>query len=212
MDAGKVEMLVILGANPVYTAPADLQFAERAPARRPCGVHLGLYHDETAEFSHWHVPEAHYLESWGDARAFDGTVTLMQPLIAPLYDGRTAVEVLADVHGQPERTGHDLVKGYWRRALAGETTPAWTLVGADGQRFADFETFWRTALNDGFVASTALPAVDARAGRVAGRRAVAPPPAAATGWTSSSGRSEPLRRPVREQRLAAGAAEAASAS
>ena len=71
----------------MFTAPADLDFAA-ALGKVATRVHLGLYHDETAELCHWHVPEAHYLESWGDARAFDGTVSLMQPLIAPLYDGQ----------------------------------------------------------------------------------------------------------------------------
>ena len=85
-------LLVILGGNPVFTAPADLGFAD-ALAKVTTRVHLGLYHDETAEHCHWHVPEAHFLESWGDVRAFDGTVSLIQPLIAPIYDGRTALEL-----------------------------------------------------------------------------------------------------------------------
>ena len=89
MNAGKVDVLLILGGNPVFTAPADLNFAE-ALDKVANRVHLGLYYDETAEQCHWHIPEAHYLESWGDVRAFDGTVSLIQPLIAPLYDGRTA--------------------------------------------------------------------------------------------------------------------------
>ena len=76
MNAGRVDVLVILGGNPVFTAPADLNFGEALEQGRRLRVHLGLYHDETAELCHWHVPEAHYLESWGDVRAFDGTVSL----------------------------------------------------------------------------------------------------------------------------------------
>src|SRR5205823_12955114 len=102
MNAGKVDVLIILGAaNPVFTAPADLGFAA-ALDKVATRVHLGLYADETAELCHWHIPEAHYLESWGDARSFDGTVSLIKPLIAPLYDGRQAIEVLATLNG---RTG-----------------------------------------------------------------------------------------------------------
>ena len=94
MAAGRVQVLFVLGTNPIFTAPADLDFRasfEKVPLR----VHLGLYHDETAELCHWHAPEAHYLESWGDVRAFDGTVSLIQPLIAPIYDGRTVTELIA---------------------------------------------------------------------------------------------------------------------
>ena len=140
MDAGKVEVLLILGGNPVATAPADLQFGERL-AKVGFRAHLGLYDDETALLCHWHVPEAHYLESWGDVRASDGTVSIIQPLIAPLYDGKTAHEVLAAAAGR-EQTPYDLVREYWR-----------TQPGA-----ADFERWWRTALHDGLVAGTALPA------------------------------------------------------
>src|SRR5262249_10181872 len=91
MDAGRVDLLVMLGGNPVLTAPADFAF-EQALDKVPLRVHLSLYDDETSRHCHWHLPEAHYLESWGDVRAYDGTATLIQPLIAPLYGGRTASE------------------------------------------------------------------------------------------------------------------------
>ena len=84
MDAGQVDLLLMVGGNPVYNAPADLVFGERL-AKVPLRVHLALYDDETSALCHWHVPEAHYLESWSDARAYDGTVSIVQPLIAPLY-------------------------------------------------------------------------------------------------------------------------------
>ena len=98
MDAGAVDVLLILGGNPVFTAPADLRFAERL-TKVPLRLHLGLYEDETAALCHWHVPEAHYLESWGDVRAYDGTAAIIQPLIAPLYAGRTALGFIAALGG-----------------------------------------------------------------------------------------------------------------
>jgi molybdopterin-containing oxidoreductase family iron-sulfur binding subunit len=155
MNAGTVQVLLVLGGNPVFTAPADLGFRaalEKVPAR----FHFGLYHDETAELCHWHAPEAHYLESWGDVRAFDGTVSLIQPLIAPLYDGHTAIEVLASVNGAGGQTPLELVKGYWTRAFSGATTPAWTLTDAAGRPFASADQLWRTSLHDGFIRGTAV--------------------------------------------------------
>jgi Fe-S-cluster-containing dehydrogenase component len=140
MNAGKVDFLVILGGNPVYTAPVDLDFAG-ALAKVAESVHLGLYQDETAKLATWHVPQAHELESWGDARAFDGTVTILQPLINPLYGGRTPQELVAVLNGQGAVSAHDLVKGYWQRRL----------------NAPDFDLRWRTMLNDGIVPGTALP-------------------------------------------------------
>ncbi len=141
MRAGAVECLVILGTNPVYDAPADLDFAA-ALQPVPLRVHLGLYADETARLCHWHAPEAHYLESWGDVRAFDGTTSLIQPLVAPLYGGRTAAELLAVFTGQASTSAYDLVRERWQQAAAG----------------GDFETFWQQALRDGIVAGSAAPA------------------------------------------------------
>ena len=136
-DAGKVETLLILGANPAYSAPADVRFAERIKNVR-LRIHLGLYEDETAALCHWHLPEAHAFESWGDARAFDGTVTLLQPLIEPLYAGRSALEFLAAWNGEPAKTGYEIVREFWQ-----------------GQRAAgEFEKFWRTAVHDGLIAGT----------------------------------------------------------
>ena len=152
MAAGRVQVLFVVGANPIFTAPADLNFRtvfEKVPLR----VHLGLYHDETAELCHWHAPEAHYLESWGDVRAFDGTVSLIQPLIAPIYDGHTATDLVAAINGNSGR-GMDVVKDYWTRAFGGKTKVAWTLRDSAGQPFLNADVFWRHALHDGFVAGT----------------------------------------------------------
>jgi MoCo/4Fe-4S cofactor protein with predicted Tat translocation signal len=155
MQAGKVDVLVIIDANPVFTAPADLNFTQ-ALSRVGFSAHLGLYNDETAEHCQWHLPAAHYLESWGDARTFDGTVSLIQPLIAPLYDGKTAIELVAAMNGLPATLGYDIVKLYWANAFSGKTTAVWTLRDADGKPFATAEAFWRRALHDGFVAGTSI--------------------------------------------------------
>jgi MoCo/4Fe-4S cofactor protein with predicted Tat translocation signal len=171
MNAGSVEVLIVVGANPVFTAPADLNFRaafEKVATR----FHLGLYVDETAELCHWHAPEAHFLESWGDVRAFDGCVSLIQPLIAPLYDGHSAIELLASINGQGGQPALDLVKGYWTSAFNGQTADTWALRDRNGNPFMGVDAFWRQALHDGFIAGTsyltgaaapAAPAADALA-------------------------------------------------
>jgi molybdopterin-containing oxidoreductase family iron-sulfur binding subunit len=140
MRAGRVELLFILGGNPVYTAPVDLDF-RGALGRVPFRMHLGLYDDETSAECHWQVNEAHYLETWSDARAFDGTATIQQPLIAPLYGGKSVHELLAAFTANPARPGYDIVREYWQTRFAAR----------------DFEKLWRRALHDGVVAGTALP-------------------------------------------------------
>ena len=139
MRGGKVDVLIILGGNPAYDAPADFGFADalKSPSV-PFRVHLGLYQNETAELCQWHVNEAHYLEAWGDARAYDGTVSIVQPLIAPLYDGKSAYELVSMLSGQPQTSGHDIVQAYWKTQHAG----------------ADFDTFWRKSLHDGWIEGT----------------------------------------------------------
>ncbi len=139
MRGGKVDLLVIMGGNPAYDAPADLGFAEALKNTNiPLRVHLGLHQDETAELCQWHVNEAHYLESWGDARAYDGTVSIIQPLIAPLYSGKSIHELTATLLGQSGATGYEIVQGYWKTQHAG----------------ADFDMFWRKALHDGWIEGT----------------------------------------------------------
>jgi molybdopterin-containing oxidoreductase family iron-sulfur binding subunit len=141
MRDGKVDVLIILGGNPAYDALADFAFADALKnSKVPLRIHLGLYQNETAELCHWHVNEAHYLESWGDARACDGTVSIVQPLIAPLYSGKSAYEFMALLSGQAEATGYEVVKGYWQKQRSG----------------ADFDRMWRRSLHDGWVAETAF--------------------------------------------------------
>jgi len=139
MRAGKVDLLLILGGNPAYDAPAELEFASALKSNAVnLKVFLGTHRNETAELCQWHVPEAHYLESWSDARAYDGTVSIIQPLIEPLYGGKSAHEVITILAGQPGLTGHDLVQAYWQKQHSG----------------ADFEAFWRKSLHDGWIAGT----------------------------------------------------------
>ena len=146
MTIGDVEVLVIIGANPVYDAPADLDFAT---ALEGVGLraHLGRYEDETAALCHWHVPESHFLEAWSDVRAYDGGATIVQPLIQPLYPTRSAHEIVALLGGQAGKPILDLLREHW----AGQAP----FAGA-----ADFERAWQIALHDGMIAGTALPPHD----------------------------------------------------
>ena len=157
MDSGQVQLLVILGANPVFTAPADLKFQERL-GKVTTSVAHSLYVDETATYCHWNLPLAHPLESWGDARAFDGTVTVMQPLIAPLYEGRTVPEVLsAFIDAQSGKSAHDLVKDYWTRAQDGRVG-GWSITDPTGAAFKSADSMWKHVLHDGWVSGTAAVA------------------------------------------------------
>jgi molybdopterin-containing oxidoreductase family iron-sulfur binding subunit len=119
IDAGEVEMLVVIGGNPVYDTPVDLKLDARRMLRVPWSAHLSLYDDETSELCHWHVPEAHFLEAWSDTRAFDGTASVIQPLIEPLYNGKSVHEFLAAFSTRPDRSGYDIVRDFWRKQLAG---------------------------------------------------------------------------------------------
>src|SRR5262249_51087005 len=132
IEKGEIDTLLILGGNPAYSAPADLPLDNllrrqlELPRDKWLAVHLGLYFDETSRLCHWHIPEAHFLESWSDAVAYDGTASLVQPLIAPLYAGRSAHEVVAALTRRrtgdsksdkeyDERTPHELVRDHWRK-------------------------------------------------------------------------------------------------
>ncbi|MBI3952131.1 MAG: TAT-variant-translocated molybdopterin oxidoreductase [Acidobacteria bacterium] len=121
MESGAVQVLIIIGGNPVFTAPADFRFAERL-SKVGFRVHLSLYDDETSALCHWHIPETHYLESWSDARAYDGTVSIIQPLIAPLYGGKSAHELGAALLGKAGSSSHDIVREYWQSQRGGETS------------------------------------------------------------------------------------------
>lgn len=141
LDQGRVNLLVVLGGNPVYNAPSDLDFARKFQlAKRR--IHLSLYEDETSLLSHWHIPQAHYLEAFSDGRASDGTISMAQPLIAPLYNGKTASEVLAAMLDEPAAKAYDIVRGYWESQ--------WTGGG--------FDKTWRKALHEGLLKDSSFAA------------------------------------------------------
>jgi len=142
IQAGAVQTLVILGGNPVFDAPVDLDFAA-AMAKVPHSIALGHAVDETSSRAEWHIPRAHYLESWGDARAVGGTISVVQPLILPLFGGRTSVEVLGLMVGGKDRPGYDIVRDTWKPIL-GE---------------GEFDSKWNRVLHDGLLAGSALPEV-----------------------------------------------------
>jgi molybdopterin-containing oxidoreductase family iron-sulfur binding subunit len=112
MQEGKVSALLILGANPVYHAPASLGFSE-ALKKVPLRIRLGLYDDETSYQCHWHLPESHFLEAWGDARAFNGVASIQQPLISPLYETKPAIELLSILLETPGRTAYQALQDRW---------------------------------------------------------------------------------------------------
>jgi molybdopterin-containing oxidoreductase family iron-sulfur binding subunit len=143
LDGGRVGALLVLGGNPVYDAPADLEL-ERRLRSLSFTAYLGLYDNETAAACQWTVPAAHDLESWGDGRAFDGTVSLQQPLIAPLYDGRTVAEVLSAIADASPATAHELLLQSWRERMP------------EGQR----DDLWNASLESGVVDSTAFEPVE----------------------------------------------------
>ncbi|HEX7318461.1 MAG TPA: TAT-variant-translocated molybdopterin oxidoreductase [Pyrinomonadaceae bacterium] len=132
IDAGAVDILVIVGGNPVYTTPADLKLDEARMKKVRLAVHLSQYDDETSELCHWHIPQTHFLEEWGDARAFDGTITVQQPLITPLYNGKSVCELLAAFTDNPDRRGYDIVRQYWLTEGRGALLAGATAAGASG--------------------------------------------------------------------------------
>lgn len=115
IDAGAVKMLVIVGGNPVYNTPADLKLSRERMDKIPLRVHLGEYMDETGELCHWHASRKHFLEAWSDGRAYDGTVTLVQPLIEPLYESKSDHELVQMFFAENfDRKDQDIVKEHWQ--------------------------------------------------------------------------------------------------
>jgi MoCo/4Fe-4S cofactor protein with predicted Tat translocation signal len=146
MDADRVDTLLILGCNPVYDAPHDFDFVSKLAKVRNT-IQLSTHFDETAQHVKWHVGESHYLETWGDARAFDGTLSVIQPLIAPLYYTRSAHDVIAAFSDKPGISAYDAVRDRLKASNAG----------------GDFEKFWRKTLNDGVVANSAFAPISVSA-------------------------------------------------
>ena len=139
MNAGKVDWLVILNTNPVYSAPADLDFAD-ALNKVGTVVQLSSHLDETGENAHWHINNQHYLEKWSDARAYEGTVSVVQPMIAPLYDGHSEHEILQSLLNEPDVSPYDAVRATWKGTLSR----------------GDYEFNWRKSLHDGWIANSAF--------------------------------------------------------
>jgi molybdopterin-containing oxidoreductase family iron-sulfur binding subunit len=150
MSAGKINTLVMLGGNPVYNAPVDLNFAD-ALEKVANRIHLSSHLDETSRKSTWHIPQSHFLESWGDCRAADGTLSLIQPLIAPLYESHDIVEVLSLINTGTEQKSYEIVRAIW----------------ADYTPSSDFDQNWRKILHDGLLdgsqMSTVFPSLNGRA-------------------------------------------------
>ena len=138
LNAGKVDWLVILNTNPIYDTPADLNFAD-AFNKAKMVAHLGSHLDETGQISHWHIPAAHFLESWSDAQAYDGTVSIVQPMIDPLYGGKTAHHIFQALLDEPMVSPYDAVRETWKTTIKG-----------------DFEQGWRKALHQGWIDGTAF--------------------------------------------------------
>jgi len=184
IDGGRVETLVIVGGNPVYNTPADLKLDKDRMFKTKLRVHLSQYKDETSDLCHWHIPESHYLEAWGDTRSYDGTVTIVQPVIEPLYQTKSAHELLAVFTPQYDRKPYDIIRDFWRAgeqqtAVSRQQSANSSKQEAGGRRqttesaattnggqhsplpvafsSADFETWWRKCVHDGFVPNTALP-------------------------------------------------------
>jgi MoCo/4Fe-4S cofactor protein with predicted Tat translocation signal len=165
MRAGQVELLLLSGVNPVFDAPADLEFSE-ALSKVKAVFHHGLYRDETASHPNceWHLNAAHYLETWGDVRTYDGTVSIQQPLIAPLYGGRGSIELAAELvrmaqgimgtaaEGQTEIINSDpleLVRATWRGFFDGQV------------KSGEFDGWWEQAVRTGVVPGTAARSIEA---------------------------------------------------
>ncbi|MGD1069468.1 MAG: TAT-variant-translocated molybdopterin oxidoreductase [Bryobacteraceae bacterium] len=150
LNSNRVDLLLILGGNPIYSAPPELNLRgviQMAKLR----VRLGLYDDETSEVCQWLIPEAHTFEHWSDAPAYDGAVTIMQPLIAPLYGGKSAHDLLNAFTETPEKSNYETLRDYWNGVHKG----------------GDFDTWWKHSVHDGFVKDSALPPVSATAKLVA---------------------------------------------
>jgi MoCo/4Fe-4S cofactor protein with predicted Tat translocation signal len=146
LRSGQVDLLLILGGNPVYSAPPELNLKGAIQMAR-LRIRLGDQLDETSEVCQWNIPMAHPFEYWSDAPAYDGTVSIMQPLIAPLYEGKSAHEIIAAFTNNPQKSNYECVRDYWQAKHTG----------------ADYETWWKHSVHDGFIKGSAPAAVTAAA-------------------------------------------------
>ncbi len=189
--ANKVETLVVLADNPAYDAPGELHLGD-AIASVPFSLHLALYDNETSERCKWHLPLSHPLESWSDLRAFEGSASIVQPLIRPLYDTRTAHHLLATLQGSLTTSPYDLVRATWQTVANG-----------------DFNSWWRNTLQDGIVANTAasrvavksaaLPAVPPAKAAVTLSLALSPDPSIWDGGVANNAWLQECPKPLTKQ-------------
>ncbi len=143
MNDAKVDLLLILGGNPVYNAPVDFNFTVGLE-RVKTSIHVGTHFNETSLIATWQIPETHFLEDWGDTRSLDGTISIIQPLIAPLYSGsRSQLQVLDAILQFPGRSSYEIVRAYWSERSGAK----------------DFEAWWRKSVHDGLIADSALPPI-----------------------------------------------------
>ncbi len=146
MNSGTVDAVLILGVNPAYDLPASSEFVA-ALGKVPERIYCGSYSDETASLCNWLIPRSHYLEAWGDGRAYDGTLSIIQPLIAPLYDSKSDLEVVNVLASGVDKSSYDLVREQWSRVIT-----------------AGFEKSWRKVIHDGFVPASGFQTVTANTG------------------------------------------------
>src|SRR5262249_17071672 len=139
IESGQVDTLIMMDVNPSHSAPADLEFSKNLTNVKLRVTH-SLYYDEMAAACDWHVPRHHYLETWGDVRAYDGSISVIQPLIVPLYETKSSHEFLSVLLGNPTRSNYDLVREFWFDQYKGD----------------DFESFWGQSLQEGVVENTEL--------------------------------------------------------
>lgn len=212
IDAGKVDLLIMIGGNPAYSAPVDLRLDKNRLDKVKLRAHLNLYNNETSEICHWHINAAHYLEAWGDARANDGTVTIQQPLLQPLYEGKTAYEVLALFSDNYDQKAYEIVRAYWlgvrsQGSGAGTTTASSSTQAStanqsnsntSGSRSTtpssspgDFESWWRKCLHDGFIPNSALASKTVSSKTDLGNSPQTPAPQAQAGSYEIVFRAEP---------------------
>jgi molybdopterin-containing oxidoreductase family iron-sulfur binding subunit len=143
MNDGKVDLLLIMGGNPIYNAPADFNFAAGL-GKVKTSIHAAIQFNETSSKTTWHIPEPHFLEDWGDARSLDGTISIIQPLIAPLYSGsRSQLQILDAIRQFPGRSSYEIVREHWSNQSGAK----------------DFENWWRKSVHDGLIAGSALPPI-----------------------------------------------------
>jgi Fe-S-cluster-containing dehydrogenase component len=142
LDQNRVETLIVMDANPVYDAPGHLGIGDQI-AKLAFSAHLGLHDDESAARCQWHLPLSHTLESWSDLRAFNGSASIVQPLILPLYDSRDAHHLLQMISGASGLSTYQLVRQTWQASHPG----------------GDFEQWWKQTLHDGFIANSAAASV-----------------------------------------------------